>query len=59
MNEKMNLKEEETYFFFKKKCLTVKGEKNIKENIIKSQVPRGIDFLEKLVIVHQGPHDEK
>ena len=50
-NEEMNLEEEENENFLTKRALTNKGEKNIKENSITSQVPIGVEFLEMLLII--------
>jgi len=47
----MNLEEEENENFLTKRALTNKGEKNIKENSITSQVPIGVEFLEMLLII--------
>jgi len=40
--------------FIRKRVLTNKGERNIGENIITSQVLKNVDFLEKQLIVRLG-----
>jgi len=50
----MNLTREEKEIFLRKRALTSKGKKNIKENIITNQVLKGVDSLEKLLNVQQG-----
>jgi len=51
INGKMNLKEKEREIFLRKRALTSKGEKNIKKNIITSQVPKSINSPLKLLII--------
>jgi len=46
-----NLTREEKENFLRKRALTRKEEKNIKENITINQVPKGIDSLAKPLIV--------
>jgi len=59
INGEMNLTREEKKKFSRKRALISKAEKNIEENIITSQVLKGIDSLKKLLIVQQGKNDCK
>jgi len=52
--EEESLAGEKKEIFLRKRALTSKEEKNIKENIFKNLVLESTSFLEKLPIVQQG-----